>query len=281
MPADLHCHTKLSDGSLGIDDLIVLAEKRGIDTLGITDHDCLAATVRGKIIGERHGIRVIPGVELSATDMKSGKEVSVLCYLAESPDRLEGLCRRNLLARKKASQYMVLKAAKKYNIAPDLVLRCASGSTNVYKQHIMHALMQCGITSSIFGDLFNDLFLKSGSDNIYVRPVFPDVKDIISDIHEAGGIAILSELCTADGYDMLNELKDIIDGVEVFSPKIDAERRKKLINFAEKNNLLMTGGSNFHGMYGGENCMGSCSVPKQHLDALLNYKQYKQKCNAN
>ncbi|MBQ7102346.1 MAG: PHP domain-containing protein, partial [Clostridia bacterium] len=53
MTADLHCHTKLSDGSMGIDELIVLAKKKGIDTLAITDHDCLAGTVRGKIIGER------------------------------------------------------------------------------------------------------------------------------------------------------------------------------------------------------------------------------------
>ena len=67
MNGDLHCHTKLSDGSLGIEDLIILAKKRGITTIAITDHDCLAGTVRGKIIGERYGIQVIPGVELSAT----------------------------------------------------------------------------------------------------------------------------------------------------------------------------------------------------------------------
>ena len=63
MPADLHCHTKLSDSSMGIDDLIVLAQKKGITTIAITDRDCQAGTVRGKIIGERRGITVIPGVE--------------------------------------------------------------------------------------------------------------------------------------------------------------------------------------------------------------------------
>ena len=42
MSADLHCHTRLSDGSLGIDDLIILAKKQGLDTIAITDHDCLA-----------------------------------------------------------------------------------------------------------------------------------------------------------------------------------------------------------------------------------------------
>ena len=41
MSADLHCHTKLSDGTMGIDDIIILAKKSGVTTLAITDHDCL------------------------------------------------------------------------------------------------------------------------------------------------------------------------------------------------------------------------------------------------
>ena len=94
MGGDLHCHTKLSDGSLGIEDLITLAKKRGIETIAITDHDCLAGTVRGKIIGYRFGVQVIPGVELSATDTETEKQVHILCYLPEFPDRLEGLCPR-------------------------------------------------------------------------------------------------------------------------------------------------------------------------------------------
>ena len=68
MSGDLHCHTRLSDGTLGIEDIINLAKRKGLETIAITDHDCLAGTVRGKIIGARHGIQVIPGVELSATD---------------------------------------------------------------------------------------------------------------------------------------------------------------------------------------------------------------------
>lgn len=73
MAADLHCHTKLSDGSVGIEDLIVIAQKSGIDTIAITDHDCLAGTVRGKVIGKRYGVNVIPGVEISAIDNEAGK----------------------------------------------------------------------------------------------------------------------------------------------------------------------------------------------------------------
>ena len=77
MSGDLHCHTRLSDGTLGIEDIITLAKKKGVETIAITDHDCLAGTVRGKIIGARQGVQVIPGVELSATDEKNNKNVHI------------------------------------------------------------------------------------------------------------------------------------------------------------------------------------------------------------
>ena len=116
MGGDLHCHTKLSDGSLGIEDLVLLAKKKGIETIAITDHDCLAGTVRGKIIGDRYGVNVIPGVELSSRDEKTGKYVDILCYLSDAPDRLQGLCHKNSLARKKAAHFMMLQITKRYGI---------------------------------------------------------------------------------------------------------------------------------------------------------------------
>ena len=97
MSGDLHCHTRLSDGSMGIEEIIALAKARGVETIAITDHDCLAGTVRAKIIGERNGVRVITGVELSAIDGETGNFVHILCYLPDSPDRLEGLCHKILV----------------------------------------------------------------------------------------------------------------------------------------------------------------------------------------
>lgn len=88
MAADLHCHTKLSDGSVGIEDLIVIAQKSGIDTIAITDHDCLAGTVRGQVIGKRYGVTVIPGVEISAFDFEAGKRCIFLAILRMLPTGL-------------------------------------------------------------------------------------------------------------------------------------------------------------------------------------------------
>lgn len=132
MGGDLHCHTKLSDGSLGIEDLVLLAKKKGIETIAITDHDCLAGTVRGKIIGDRYGVNVIPGVELSSRDEKTGKYVDILCYLSDAPDRLQGLCHKNSLARKKAAHFMMLQITKRYPVSAEFIIKCATGSTNIF-----------------------------------------------------------------------------------------------------------------------------------------------------
>ena len=179
MKADLHCHTKLSDGTLGIDDIIILAKNSGVTTLAITDHDCLAGTVRATIIGERHGITVIPAVEFSATDSKRGAKAHILCYLPDKPERLEGLCKSNSEKRKRAARIMVAKVAGKFPVTPELIMKCATGSTNIYKQHIMQALMECGYTTTIFGDLYNRLFTKESRMNVLMGATYPEPAEII------------------------------------------------------------------------------------------------------
>ncbi len=279
MSADLHCHTKLSDSSMGIDDLIVLAQKRGISTIAITDRDCQAGTVRGKIIGERRGVTVIPGVEISATDPETGKNVEILCYLSDSPDRLEGLCHRNTLTRKKASQLMTLKIAKKYPITPELVLKCATGATAVFEHHIMHALLECGLTDKIYGDLYYELFSPESPENVLVKVSYPSAKEVIDAIHEAGGIAVLAHPDSLELFEKL--IPEGIDGVEVWNPEIDGELEKKLSALAKANGLLTVGGTEFRGMYSKKPIsVGEYSTPDAQVKALMNYKTKMKKKKA-
>lgn len=272
MPADLHCHTKLSDSSMGIDDLIVLAQKRGIDTIAITDRDCQAGTVRGKIIGERRGINVIPGVEISCYDSKREKYVEIICYLSDSPDRLEGLCHRNVVARKKASQLMTLKIARKYPITPELVLKCATGSTAVFEQHIMHALIECGMTDKIYSELYYELFSPESPENVLVKVSYPEPVEVIEAIHEAGGIAVLAH--PEGDTDLLEELigKEL-DGVEVWNPVNTEEQQTELLRIAKANGILAIGGTDFKGMYSKKTiCVGDCVTPDADVKALMSYK---------
>ena len=278
MRGDLHCHTKLSDGSLGIEDLITLAKKRGIEAIAITDHDCLAGTVRGKIIGDRFGVQVIPGVELSATATKTGKKVHLLCYLSDAPDRLEGLCHRNSLARKKAAHYMMLQVAKRYPVAAELIVKCATGSTNIYKQHIMQALMECGFSRDIYGEMYHKLFDKDSPESVLVTPKYPDIEEVLTAIHDAGGIAVLAHPYFFDNLDSLPRLiENGLDGIEVWHPCATEEQQAELKKIATKNKLLMTGGTDFHGLYNLDPVsIGDVLTPDDAMAKLLGYKA-KQK----
>ena len=283
MPADLHCHTKLSDSSLGIDDLIVLAQKRGITTIAITDRDCQAANVRGKIIGERRGITVIPGVEISAYDSKREKYVEILGYLCDSPDRLEGLCHRNIVQRKKASQLMTLKIARKYPITPELVLKCATGSTAVFEQHIMHALLECGMSDKIYSELYEELFSPESEENVLVKVTYPEASEVIDAIHEAGGIAILAHPGASDCFELMEELvnEGLLDGVEVSHPENTAEQQEMLQKFAKSKGLLTIGGTDFKGMYTKNRVsVGDYTTSDAELKALMSYKNKMKKKKA-
>lgn len=274
MSADLHCYTKLSNGSLGIEDLILLAKKRGVETIAITDIDCLAGTVRGKIIGERFGVNVIPGVEISAHDSKTGRNIRILCYLCDMPDRLEGLCHRNQLARKKAAHIMMLKAARQFPITTEFVVKCATGSTNIYKQHIMQALMECGYTNSIYGELYDKLFSEASPENIISHSKFPEVPEVIGAIHDAGGLAVISAPYKYGVADRIQEFIDMgIDGVEVWHPSADEQQQAELKKLVTKAKLVATGGSGFKGKYSERVIsVGDCGMPEDTVSKLASYK---------
>lgn len=279
MAADLHCHTKLSDGSVGIEDLIVIAQKSGIDTIAITDHDCLAGTVRGQVIGKRYGVNVIPGVELSAFDSQAGKKVHILCYLAEKPDRLEGLCKRTSVSRKRAGQIMMLKVAARFPISNDFIISHASGSTNLFKQHIMHALMDAGYTSEIYGDLYHALFDSDSETNLLAPVKYPEVSNVIEEVHNAGGIAVLAHPSLYDNFDEIEKYIEMgLDGIEVWHPSAGDADIELLSKICKNNKLLMTGGSDFHGIYGAKTVtLGTCMTPDEHLDKLMGYKAKKKR----
>lgn len=279
MSGDLHCHTRLSDGSLGIEEIIAFALKKGLSTVAITDHDCLAGTVRGKVIGARHGLQVIPGVELSSTLEEAGKNIHILCYLPDAPDMLEGLCKRNSQARKRASHFMMLQVAKRYNIPTEFIAKCATGSTNLFKKHIMQSLIECGYADSFNGELYEELFTKKGENNILIVPKYESTKSVIDSIHEAGGIAVLAHPFRTGCEDFIDTLTEMgIDGIEVNHPSADSEQQAFLRKKATKAKLLITGGSDFHGLYNKYTVsLGDYTASDDEMHALLTYKSRQKR----
>ncbi len=259
---------------MGIEDIIALAKNRGVETIAITDRDCQAGTVRAKIIGERNGIRVIPGVELSALD-DDGQIVNVLCYMPDFADRLERLCHRNSIATKRAAQKMMIKAARRFPITTDVIKRCASGSTNLYVPHIMHALMECGATCSLYSELYEELFSPESEANIMEIPDYASIWEVLEDIKDAGGISVLAHPAAYRNADaLLEKMREAgINGIEVWHPTADKETTEKLYAYGKKHKLLMVGGSEFRGMYNRQPLtIGSYLTPKTQLTEILGYK---------
>lgn len=268
--ADLHCHTRISDGSIGITEVISIAKKIGLKSIAITDHDTFAGATRAQVLGKRYNIEVIPGSEISAIDNKRNSRVHILAYVCERTTRLQGMLAKTAESRKNAAAIMLQKIMQLYPINPAMVSYRAKESTNVFKQHIMHALMDAGYTGKIYSDLYNKFF-DSKNGIAYTNIDYPDVFEVIEKIHYAGGVAVLAHPGRYDNYDLLKELIEVgIDGVEVWHPSNSEEDTRKLETIAKEHDLIMTGGSDFHGMYNKRPVpIGACTTPIEQIEKII------------
>ncbi len=279
MKADLHCHTTLSDGSLGIEETIAQAKRYGIDCFAITDHDTLASSSRSVILGERYGVKMIPAVEFSTYDSARKSKAHIICYNPAKPDRLEGLCLRTCELRKKRGKQMAMKVLEKYPITLESILRYATGSKVIFKCHIMHALMDYGYTTDLYGQVYEELFnpqtgLCSEEVSTDMQD-YPEVHFVLELIHSAGGIAVLAHPAVFNNYELLCELAQSkkIDGVEIWHQSADEQQREQLLKIAKEYNLITTGGSDFHGFYNHYPiAIGSNYTPDESLQRILKQK---------
>ena len=279
MKADLHCHTTLSDGSLGIEETIAQAKRYGIDYFAITDHDTLASSSRAVILGERYGVKMIPAVEFSTYDSTRKSKAHIICYNPAKPDRLEGLCLRTCELRKKRGKQMAMKVLEKYPITLESILRYATGSKVIFKCHIMHALMDYGYTTDLYGQVYEELFnpqtgLCSEEVSTDMQD-YPEVHFVLELIHSAGGLAVLAHPAVFNNYELLCELAHSkkIDGVEVWHQSADEQQREQLLQTAKEYNLITTGGSDFHGFYNHYPiAIGSNYTPDESLQRILKQK---------
>lgn len=278
MKADLHCHTTISDGSLGISDVIMQAGRGGVDCLAITDHDSLASLSRSSVLGARYKVKIIPAVEFSAFDETRGRKVHILCYMPKKPDRLEGLCLRTSEGRMKLGKSLAMKVLEKYPISLESILRYSAGSKAIYKCHIMHALMDYGYTTELYGSVYDEIFdVNEGLCAEQVRSeadFYPDVKFVLTLIKASGGIPVMAHPKVFDSLDLLEELaaEKLIDGAEVYHSSADEKYRREISALCERYNLIRTGGSDFHGFYNHYPIqIGSSLTEESQLEIILNY----------
>ncbi len=256
MKVDLHCHTNISDCSFSFNDILELALKENVSHLAITNHDTTRGLKEMVAQGKEKEVEIIPGIEISAYDFNRDRRIHVLGYFIEpGHSSLVELCHPLLAKRQEASYVMVQNLINAgYSISWEQVEEYAKCGTVVYKQHIMHALIENGYTDSIYGDLYKKLFSRgqNGEDpGIAFVPVkYVDAQLAIQAILQAGGVPVLAHPGQYKSFEAVPELVEAgLQGIEVWHPlhsPLDVERAKQ---FAAEYDLIMTGGTDFHGFY--------------------------------
>lgn len=174
---------------------------------------------------------------------------------------------------------MMLKVAARFPVSNDFIVGHASGSTNLFKQHIMHALMDAGYTNKIYGELYDALFSPESSTNLLAPIKYPSVEEVIEEIHGAGGVAVLAHPYKYNNVPELEKYIEMgLDGVEVWHPSATDANVEEISKLCKTHKLLLTGGSDFHGIYGRNTVtLGTCITPDEHLDKLMGYKAKKKR----
>ena len=270
MVADLHCHSRYSDGSTSIENLIKYAKRANLDYIALTDHDTLAGIEEAKIYGEKNGVKIVTGVECSCLDKEKGRAVHMLCYQPKDIATLQNHLNNTLESRKNQKLKIIENLKKLYPITQEDVLKLQGESQSIYECHIMQALADMGYTNTICGYFMYQLMSSKG--NCYVPTDYCDVKETVKLIKDCGGIAVLAHPEEYDSTDLVVELaeKKLIQGVEIFHPRNNEATRTKLYQVAKKHDLIITGGSDFHGQFSrNSKPLGFCTTDNDNLNRII------------
>ena len=253
MAIDLHAHTTFSDGSLSPKELIDLAIEKKINVLAITDHDEVGALKAAIEYAANLPIEIVPGVELSAEyDLPGQGHLHILGLFIDYQNK-ELTNQLNLLkqARYERIKTMVSKVnTLGYNLDFD-ELEQNIGKGSAGRPHLARLLVEKSIVNDI-PEAFSK-YLSKGQ-LAYVSKKKLSTQSAINLIHNAGGLAIIAHPFSIGfstypemGREIL-KLKAIgLDGVEAYYTSHNVYLTRWLLDFAQENNLLISGGSDFHG----------------------------------
>lgn len=246
---DLHLHTTFSDGSRTPTDVLTLAGKAQVSALAITDHDTVAGLPEAIAAGRSLGIEVIPGIELSSRWGQT--ELHILGYFLDWNDRE---LQRELTRFQDARHVRNPRIIEKLNaLGIDLTyeeVRSLAGNDSVGRPHIARVLIEKGYVTSA-KEAF-DRYLADGA-AAYVPRALPDPAEAIAVIRAARGIPVLAHpswLDRSEGiYKICEQLKAVgLAGIEVHYSSHRPEQTVAYLEVARRLDLLVTGGSDFHGV---------------------------------
>jgi 3',5'-nucleoside bisphosphate phosphatase len=251
MRIDLHTHSSVSDGTDTPAELVGQARAVGLDVVGLTDHDTFDGLDEAVAEGERLGVHVVRGMELSCS--RRGSSVHVLAYGADpaSPGLAAEMARVRDGRLGRLAGVLAKLAELGVPVSEAEVMAQVGESPSVGRPHIADALIEAGHVRDR-QEAF-DRFLADGGP-AHVHRYTIEVDRGIDLIHEAGGLAVIAHPWGRGREHVIppRVLEALVrdhglDGIEVDHQDHDFDTRRRLHTLADRLGLLATGSSDYHG----------------------------------
>jgi predicted metal-dependent phosphoesterase TrpH len=238
---DFHSHTRESDGALAPEELVAMMRARGVRIFSITDHDTMRAY--GQFAAEF--ATVIPGIEINTT--WNDNEVHVLGYgLPTGDDTPLGavLSENREFRRTRIDRIVANLTAAGYPVTREEVVAQSDGGDALGRPHVAKALIQKGYAKDV-QSCFDTLLVRGKPGYMpsnYITPA-----QAIDVIRASGGLPVLAHPGRLKDDSVIDELiAHGLEGLEVFYPTHNASQTAIFRERAARNDLVMTGGSDFH-----------------------------------
>lgn len=259
---DLQVHTTASDGALTPAKVVEAARDAQLYAIAITDHDTVDGLDESVEAGERLGVRIVPGVELS-THFEDEELHLLGLHVTERESMRTALAGLQLGRIARAERIVATLNASGIPVTMESVLAEAADGA-VGRPHVARAMVAGGWVRD-FREAF-DKWLGWGKPAYMSKARF-DVADAIALVHRAGGLAVWAHPGEGATPSRVQKLADVgLDGVEVLHPSHPPYLVQRLIETVENAGLLPSGGSDWHGTHEGSRRLGGQLVPKVWLD---------------
>ena len=252
---DMHTHTNYSDGDLSPIDLVKRAIKNNIGTMAITDHDTIAGikTIdRNNPIIQESGIKIINGIELSAKTKKG--RMHILGYDINLDDKSLNNKMIELKNNSLQSVLSIMEQIKRdYGIKFDYedIKALINANHNLGRPDLAKLCIKYGYASTV-QDAFDKYLIEAYEKTRQTGKGLP-YQECLELITNSGGIPILAHPKTLEleEKEFLILLRNMIDqglkGIEVYHSSHTKNEMNYYLDIANKYNLLISGGSDFHG----------------------------------
>lgn len=272
--AEFHCHTTASDGRLSPSQVVTLAKEKAVELLAITDHDTTDGVEEALIKGNELGVNVIPGIELSC--IHKGESIHILGYFKgdgyKNPELLSYLSSLKE-SRLNRATLMVENLEKYFNIKIDLNRVLELGEGVVARPHLAQAIIEAGYPYE-----WNYIFDKFiGKDSpAYIENKKISIPEGIAMLKKYNCVVILAHPKLIKKTPIKEFLSFDFDGLEAIYFQNFKRETDEFISLCRYKDLLMTCGSDFHGILSGDTkhgMLGDMTIAEEYFNKFL--QRYK------